>query len=111
MKALQGDYTAQFRVVPSFHAALHIGAVVTGEMGDIRREIVYLGDTVNTTARIEKACKELGEPILASGELIARLDLPISMAAKSLRRIRLPGKAEEVELYRVVLRETERAAA
>ena len=32
----------------------HRGPVVTGEMGSVKKEIVFLGDTVNTTARIQE---------------------------------------------------------
>src|SRR5262249_10575673 len=38
-------YRARFGTVPRFRAALHAGPLVVGEMGDVKREIVLLGDT------------------------------------------------------------------
>jgi adenylate cyclase len=33
-------------------------------MGDIEREIVMLGDTMNTAARIEEACRTTGRDVM-----------------------------------------------
>ena len=56
------EYRSRFGVLPELRTALHAGPVVAGEMGDSKLEIVLLGDTVNTTARIEQACCELDRP-------------------------------------------------
>jgi adenylate cyclase len=40
-------------------AGLHCGPVVIGEMGSLKKEIVFLGDTVNTTARIQNSAGKL----------------------------------------------------
>jgi adenylate cyclase len=50
--------------------------VVAGEVGTIKQEIAYLGDTLNVAARIEQACRELQHPFLASVAVISALDLP-----------------------------------
>jgi adenylate cyclase len=92
-------YRARFGVAPEFRAALHAGPVVTGEIGTAKREIVFLGDTVNTTARIEEACRDLGHGILASEALMERLQLPAGIAARPLGPITLRGKAQPMALY------------
>ena len=53
-------YLARFGVVPAFRAAIHYGEIVAGEIGDVRREIAYVGDTLNVAARLLDAAKELG---------------------------------------------------
>ena len=45
-------------------------------MGDSKLEIVLLGDAVNTTARIEQACRELDRTFLASADALALINLP-----------------------------------
>ena len=69
----QAGYVEDFGVKPAFHLAIHVGPVVVGEMGDLHREIVFLGDTVNTTARIEAASADTGRSVLVSQELIDQL--------------------------------------
>lgn len=92
-------YRSRFGLVPRFRAALHAGTVVAGEMGDTKREIVFLGDAVNTTARIEAACRELGEDILISETLLRRLSLPPDVSARAVGPIELRGKREPMTLY------------
>ena len=78
---------------------LHCGPVVTGEMGSVRKEIVFLGDTVNTTARIQELCRQTGDRVLASADLINRLALPPGVSKRSLGDLRLRGKESDVALY------------
>ena len=63
------DYQAQFGLVPKFRAGLHIGRVVVGEIGIIKKDICYNGDVPNTTARILEACKSFGQKLLISDAL------------------------------------------
>lgn len=46
-------YLARYGVVPEFKGGLHGSPVVTAEIGDIKKDIVHSGDTVNTAARVE----------------------------------------------------------
>jgi adenylate cyclase len=93
------DYRREFGVAVTVRAGLHCGPVVTGEMGSVRKEIVFLGDTVNTTARIQELCRETGNRVLASADLIDRLELPPGIAKRSLGDLRLRGKGADLALY------------
>jgi adenylate cyclase len=78
---------------------MHCGPVVTGEMGSVKKEIVFLDDTVNTTARIQEMCRQTGDRVLASADLIDRLELPPDVAKRSLGGMGLCGKKNDVALY------------
>jgi adenylate cyclase len=86
-----------------FTAGLHEGRVLMGEIGDERREIGYLGDPVNTAARIQGHCKELGVSWLLSeavAERAAGQDAE-AIEALHLRRhdgVLLRGRSEPVTL-------------
>ena len=95
----------------TFRAGLHCGPVVTGEMGTVKKEIVFLGDTVNTTARIQNLCRETGDQILASATLLDRLALPTGIAKRPLGDRRLRGKESEIALYALEGATGSRAAA
>ncbi len=92
-------YQREFGISVSFRAGLHCGPVVTGEMGTVKKEIVFLGDTVNTTARIQALCRETGDRILASATLLDRLALPPGIAKRPLGDRRLRGKESDIALY------------
>jgi adenylate cyclase len=92
------DYEREFGVAVTVRAGLHCGPVVTGEMGSVKREIVFLGDTVNTAARIQELCRQTGDRVLASADLIDRLELPTGIAKHSLGDLRLRGKGADLAL-------------
>jgi adenylate cyclase len=86
-------------IVPEFKAGLHSGYVMVGEIGIVKREIAYSGDVLNTTARIQSKCNELGVNILLSKNLKQRLNLPESMDIIPIGELPLRGKQEAVMLY------------
>jgi adenylate cyclase len=93
------EYRREFGAAINVRAGLHCGPVVTGEMGSVKKEIVFLGDTVNTAARIQDLCRQTGDRVLASAELIDRLELPPRVVKRSLGDLRLRGKGADLALY------------
>ena len=63
-------------------------------------EIAFLGDTMNTAARLLEACRDTGQRVLASAALVNCLAaLPPGVAKCSIGQLRLRGKENEIELY------------
>jgi adenylate cyclase len=100
-------YRQRFDVVPRFRAGLHGGPIVAGECGDDKHEIVYFGDTINTAARIQEACKEFQQPLLISGDLLQQMEFGPGLNAVSLGKVRLRGRAHEIDLFTVERRGAE----
>jgi class 3 adenylate cyclase len=92
-------YQRRFGAVPRFRAGLHVGEVVVGEMGEDRREIAHLGDTLNTAARLEQACRERNRRLLVSGELLASMAPPAEIAVEPLGEATLRGREKPIMLY------------
>ena len=86
-------YQRRFGIVPQFRAALHCGEIVAGEIGDVRREIAYVGETLNVAARLLDAAKSLGHAVLVSEDLLARVALPAGLKAVSLPTLTVRGRA------------------
>jgi adenylate cyclase len=100
LAAHDAAYQRDFGRRPRFRAALHCGPVVVGELGSIRLEVALIGETMNTAARVEQACRDTGHDVLASAALIDRIaDLPPGIAKRSLGPVKLRGKATELELF------------
>lgn len=86
----------------SFKAGLHYGEVTIGEVGALKKEIVFTGDVLNTTARIQSRCNQLKSDLLISGKL--REALPSnSFIFKSHGMIELRGKDQKEQLFTVTL--------
>ncbi|MFN0158922.1 MAG: adenylate/guanylate cyclase domain-containing protein [Bacteroidota bacterium] len=98
--ALVGDtYEKKYGIVPTFKVGYHYGTVTAGLIGDIKREIVFHGDTVNTAARIRSECTVVKRDLLLSGQLLHQLPISSHLTTESMGRIKLRGKDEEIELY------------
>ena len=69
-------YLNTYGVKPEFKAGLHLGPVMAGEMGVVKRDIAFSGDVLNTASRIQGKCNELGVDILLSKLLLNKLGLP-----------------------------------
>ena len=92
-------YRHAFGLVPEFRGALHAGPVVAGEMGDLKREIAFLGDTLNTAARIAEVTKDAKQTCLISDELLMCLELPSEFAVENLGRSQLRGREQSITLF------------
>lgn len=88
-----------FGVVPDFKAGLQLGSVTTGEIGALKKEIVFTGDVLNQTARIQGLCDEMAADVLVGGELRARLTEADGWRFRPLGRHVLRGKEQPVELF------------
>jgi class 3 adenylate cyclase len=97
--ARAAGYQRDFGAVPTFRIGLHAGPVVVGEVGDERREIMFFGDTINSAARIQSLCKELGQALCISGDLLERLSLPATVRATTLGRFQLRGRQQATEVF------------
>jgi adenylate cyclase len=95
------EYIDRFGVVPQFKAGVHIGEVTTGEIGMIKKDIIYSGDVLNTTARIQASCNSYGYDLLVSDRIAAAFHGLPNYQFQSLGVIYLRGKAKSVGLYAV----------
>lgn len=77
---------------------LHFGRGLVGHVGSRSyRDYNIVGDSVNTTARIESQTKNYAAAILASGEFVAALSRP--PLALLLDRVQVKGKSRPTELH------------
>jgi adenylate cyclase len=71
-------YLKKYGFIPRFITSMHCGEVVIGQLGDVKSQIVYLGDTIHEIGQIEKEFKhaDLDAPILISDKLLEHLKVP-----------------------------------
>ena len=99
IEKVKQKYTTRFGVYPTFKAGLHCGQVVIAQIGDIKSEIVFQGDVVNTTSRIERLCSETGERILVSKILLEQLPSVFGQYFVSVGNVKPRGKQRLIELF------------
>jgi len=101
---LKDQFRAEFSAEPGLRAALHLGEVIAGEVGEARRAIVFHGDVMNTASRLEQATRELGVRFIASADALQALGPQPEMEFKDLGALALRGRKEPIRASGVALR-------
>ena len=91
-------YLEHYGLLPQFKAGAHSGKVTAVEIGEVKKDIAYHGDTLNTAARIQGLCNDYGKDFIASAKLIAELGSDTMIKTESLGMILLRGKTKEIEI-------------
>ncbi|WP_394750221.1 adenylate/guanylate cyclase domain-containing protein [Spongiimicrobium salis] len=96
----KAHYLAKYGCEPFFKAGIHLGRITVTEVGALKKEIAFHGDTINTASRIQSQCNALGETLLISEALKTKLSGE-SYTYTSLGAIPLKGKKKAVPVYAV----------
>lgn len=96
---LAQKYDEKYGFRPEFRGGLHGGTVVVTWVGEVRKEIVYAGDVLNTAARIQEECKRLGKDFLVSGAALTYLRASNGFDAVLEKEMIPRGKEEKVKIY------------
>lgn len=101
IKKYSEKYRTKYGVVPSFKAGLHCGPVTVGEVGTLKSEIVFSGDVLNTTSRIQELCNKFNEKLIVSKDILEVMDTGNEYISKEIGSINLRGRSAPVILYSV----------
>ena len=94
------EYESKYGVVPKFKAGYHCGEVTRGQVGNIKRDLLYIGDVLNATARIQGLCNQLDSSLLISSEL--KNQLPVNDYLFNPKgEFELRGRNKHEELFEV----------
>jgi adenylate cyclase len=96
-------YLSKYGLTPEFKAGLNLGQVTVTEVGDIKRDLAFLGDTMNTAARIQALCNKYHENILISEVLNQQLPESSAVQTSLIDHLALKGKQESIGIFSVML--------
>ena len=91
-------YEKKYKLIPEFKAGLHYGLVMAGEIGVIKKDIIYSGDVLNTTSRIQEQCNQYSVDILISKETFDLLSDTDGYNLIPMGSIELRGKERKIDL-------------
>jgi adenylate cyclase len=97
-------YNTRFGLLPAFKAGLHYGMVTAGEIGSLKKEIIFTGDVLNTTARIQGLCNQFSTDLLVSEDLVKVLTLPGIYQITSVGETYLKGGNKPMELFAISIK-------
>jgi adenylate cyclase len=93
------NYEKRYGYVPRFKAGIHSGAVTAGFIGIIKRELIYSGDTLNTTARLCSMCHEMDSSYLLSEDFMNDFHQPHGYDIAKIGEIELKGRQQPVIIF------------
>lgn len=104
LKARADYYGQLYGVQPLFKAGLHLGPVTVVEVGNLKREIAYHGDTINVASRIQEQCKTYDRTLLISEIVFERVKNMAGYSFDSVGEFVLRGRKKTTQLYGVIAR-------
>lgn len=99
MKRKSKKYLKQYGYAPSFKTGVHAGEVTAGYIGIIKKDLVYSGDTLNTTARIRSKCHDLNHAFLLSETFLQDFEIPFSYTITDIGEMEFKGREEKEKLF------------
>jgi adenylate cyclase len=88
----------EFGAVPRIRGSLHFGPVIVGEIGDVKRAIVFNGDVMNTAARLEELSRTVEGGFLASRTAMEQFNSAPPFAVRDLGRLPIRGRADGIDV-------------
>ena len=97
----QREYIRRYGMLPTFKAGIDCGVVTAVEIGDIKRDIAYHGDTVNTASRLQNLCNTIGKDVLISCSVRQLLSVDSNFGVQHMGCVQLKGKEKKIDIYAI----------
>lgn len=92
-------YEKEFDATPVFRGGADLGTVTAAEVGEVKLEVAYHGDVLNTAARLLGKCKDVDVLFLVS-EKVQR-EVSADFRCHHQGELELRGKSETVQAYSI----------
>jgi adenylate cyclase len=95
-------FQKEYGLLPVFTASINSGKVMAAEVGEIKKELAFHGDVLNTAARIQKQCKTYRKKILVTSNFASQLlDAKTGYKLQYVDIVKFIGKNRTVKIYEV----------
>jgi adenylate cyclase len=98
LSGASSQFEREYGAVPRIRGSLHFGPVIVGEIGDVKRAIVFNGDVMNTAARLEELSRTVDGGFLASRAAMERFGSVLPFAIRDLGRLPIRGRADGIDV-------------
>ena len=92
------QFDREFGAVPKIRGSLHFGSVIVGEIGDVKRAIVFNGDVMNTAARMEELSRNVDGGFLASRAAMEQFASAPPFPVRELGLLPIRGRADGIDV-------------
>ena len=96
-------YKEKYGLVPEFKAGVSAGYATVAEVGELKKELAYHGDVLNTASRIQGVCNRYNKSLLISEELGNNLKLSSNYKKDLVGTVELRGKLKPIKIFSIEL--------
>ena len=93
-------YMGKYGFVPEFKAGLDSGLITVAEVGEIKKELAYHGDVLNSASRIQGMCNQYQSNVLLSERLKNQFKGYIKRRFDLIGNLQLKGRDKSMNVYR-----------
>ena len=86
-----------------FKAGLDSGLITVAEVGEIKKELAYHGDVLNSASRIQGMCNQYQSNILLSERLKDQFNGNKERGFDLIGNIHLKGRSKTMNVYRIII--------
>lgn len=101
LKSKSDYYASTYGFIPFFKAGMDLGMVTVVEVGTLKREIAYHGDTLNIASRIQEQCKTFDTAFLISGSIYEYVKQVKRFEYEKMGETTLRGKENTTSIFSV----------
>ncbi len=95
-------FNEKYGLIPVFSASINVGKVMAAEVGEVKTELAFHGDVLNTAARIQKQCKPYKKELLVTKSFANVIsNHQNGYQIEYVDKVQLKGKAKELDLFEV----------
>nr|WP_237390540.1 adenylate/guanylate cyclase domain-containing protein [Fulvivirga sediminis] len=94
-------YTKKYGLCPVFKASLHMGMITVAEVGELKSEVAYHGDVINTASRVQDLCNYYNCPLLVTEEVANAFRDNEAYDVCFVAETSLKGKSNEVKIFTI----------
>jgi adenylate cyclase len=98
LERASAEFEREFGAAPKIRGSLNFGPVIVGEIGAIKRAIVFNGDTMNTAARLEELSRSVDSGFLASRAAVDRFGPGAWSSLRDLGVMSIRGRADGISV-------------
>lgn len=94
-------YLSKYGAIPEFKAGMNSGKITITEVGELKKEIAYHGDTINIAARLQVESKRLDKDLIISENSLHSFEDLSSFIVTPIGDIILKGKNKSIKIFSI----------
>lgn len=102
IKKQREKYLVQYGLVPEYTTCFHSGMIIAGEIGEVKSQVVFSGETLSELQKLKKASSMYQKNLIISETLINQIDIPTIYSKEEIGSIQLNNEEQNFKVYTLI---------